>query len=177
MFANLKVLTIPEGDVIKIECNDTVLWEIVKYTNLVYTSIDTDGNIYNGTGYRQGYRVSSSGKEKESSYTACTGFIRVTGGDEIRFGNWIFTHVHAGNAVNVFDANFNNIGQMTSQAVNRGVLNTTNGWESVVEETTGVWKWVVPQIASIAYIRVSGFDNTGVIVGEKMIITKNQEII
>lgn len=33
-FSNLKSLTIPEGEVKKIECNGVVLWEAVSYTNL-----------------------------------------------------------------------------------------------------------------------------------------------
>ena len=32
------------------------------YTNQVSTSVDTDGSIFNGTGYKTGYRLNSSGQ-------------------------------------------------------------------------------------------------------------------
>lgn len=49
----------------------------VSYTNLVPTSTDTDGSIYNGTGYKENVRLSSSGSISGSAQngSVTTGFI------------------------------------------------------------------------------------------------------
>jgi hypothetical protein len=51
------------------------------YTNRVRSSIDTDGSIYNGTGYLEGYRLNSSGTttEASSSGAVTSGFIPYNG--------------------------------------------------------------------------------------------------
>lgn len=49
------------------------------YTNLVSTAIDADGSIYNGVGFADGYRISSSGEIKAQSGTVLTGFIPCSG--------------------------------------------------------------------------------------------------
>lgn len=49
------------------------------YTNLVSTSVDTDGSVYNGTGYKTGYRLNSSGTETELSDGMVSGFIAYSG--------------------------------------------------------------------------------------------------
>lgn len=63
-FSTLKVLTIPEGEVEKIEKNGVVLWaKIIKplYTNVLSTALDYDGNIANGgVGYWDGYYLSGN---------------------------------------------------------------------------------------------------------------------
>ena len=52
----------------------------VNYTNLVPTSIDTDGTIYNGTGYKENVRLSSSGGVSSAAQngSVTTGFIEYT---------------------------------------------------------------------------------------------------
>lgn len=52
----------------------------VTYTNLVPTSTDTDGSIYNGTGYKENVRLSSSGGVSGSAQngSVTTGFIEYT---------------------------------------------------------------------------------------------------
>ena len=61
---------------------------IETYTNQIPLSVDADGSIYNGIGYKEGYRLSSSGAEKENTGyihgTICTGFIPVKQGDVVR---------------------------------------------------------------------------------------------
>ena len=100
----------------------------------------------------------------------------------MRLTGWTFDFVHSANAINVSNSSFANLGQLTSQNVGYGIIETTYsayGWSSVMEESDGVWKWVVPPAASgVAYIRVSAFDNTGDVAlsGSKLIITKNEEI-
>lgn len=56
------------------------------YTNLIPTSIDTDGTIFNGVGYKTGYRISSSGSISVSDM-CITGFIDVEANQTIRLKN------------------------------------------------------------------------------------------
>lgn len=76
-FSTLKSLTIPEGEVTKIAVGDTVLWEAITYTNQVPISTDTDGSIFNGVGYIENKRLSSSGGISDSAQqgSVVTGFI------------------------------------------------------------------------------------------------------
>lgn len=54
------------------------------YTNQVPISIDIDGSIYNGCGWKGRHRLSSSGTEKEASNQTVFGYIPAKGGDTIR---------------------------------------------------------------------------------------------
>ena len=47
-------------------------------------SLDESGSIYNGSGYRTGYRLNSAGAEVESSGYVCSGFIPVPAGCHVR---------------------------------------------------------------------------------------------
>lgn len=59
----------------------------VTYTNLVPTSTDASGAVYNGTGYKDFCAIDSSGGEKDVSVQfSATGFIPVKKGDTIRIG-------------------------------------------------------------------------------------------
>ena len=69
---------------IKYEMEDGTLMDIGElnlipdppsYTNLVPTSIDLDGNIFNGVGYKDGYRGNSSGNLSALSGCTVTGLI------------------------------------------------------------------------------------------------------
>lgn len=58
------------------------------YTNQIAVSTDADGNVYNGTGYKVGYRLNSSGAEDALETTATnpafiTGFIPIKTGDVV----------------------------------------------------------------------------------------------
>lgn len=54
------------------------------YTNQVPISTDTSGNIYNSTGYKQGYGLNSNGEETANSVCYVTGFIPIQNGDIVR---------------------------------------------------------------------------------------------
>lgn len=154
--------------------------EYIPYTNRVSTSINADGSIYNGIGYKDGYRVRSGGAEGEMANNSCTGYIKVSPGDVIRISGWDFTVYGAGNALNVADASFSNLGQFTMQPSNYGIfLSSWTAYDasSVVEESDGIWKWVVPPAESgVEYIRVSGYA-TSSSPGSKMIVTINEAIV
>lgn len=164
----------------KITIGGVVAW-VRPMINWVRRAIDTDGSIYNGgLGYKQGYRVRSGGAEAATSYVSCTGYIKVDPGDVVRLGNCEFSRVSNANAINVSDANFTNIGQFTMQPAHYGIFEgdyLAYSASSVVEESTGVWKWIVPPAASgVAYIRVT-FHGTNLPAGPTdMIVTINEEI-
>ena len=71
----------------------SVTYEKMTYTNQIPISTDTDGSIYNGTGYKTASRANSSGEivsvdtPSASNPTFATGFIPCKQGDVIRFKN------------------------------------------------------------------------------------------
>lgn len=85
-------IAIPEvtGDIIiNVETEEAVL----PYTNQIPISVDTDGSVFNAVGYKNNYRINSSGVpveinagELEGNWF-CTGFVAVKPGDTIRFYN------------------------------------------------------------------------------------------
>ena len=171
--------------VVLTESGKKTLWELITYTNQVPLSIGTDKKIYNGgLGYKNGYRIRSGGAEGALSCSAHTGFIPVKAGDVIRIGGLNFGSAHShGSAMNVANSSFTNIGQFSMQSGEYGIF-TESAYRaysksSVVQEKTGVWKWVVPPAASgVAYIRVSCnmYDTSKAADGSKLIVTINEEI-
>lgn len=55
------------------------------YPNQIPISTDASGNVYNTTGYKEGYRLNSSGNEAAFSGSFVTGFIPFTFGQTIMF--------------------------------------------------------------------------------------------
>lgn len=183
-FADYKRLEIPEGKVKQIarKSDGLVLWE-AGYINMVPLSINSDGSIYNGVGYKDGYRIRSGGAEGTQAGGTCTGFIPVSGGDTVRIYGWdrINFSGSAANAINVADASFANIGQVSNG--NYGIFASGGGYtaynnSTIVDGADGISSWVVPPAASgVAYIRVSAFDNIVTdSLGAKLIVTINEEI-
>lgn len=76
------------------------------YTNRVLTSTDASGNVYNGTGYQEGYRLNSSGVPAELAGAVHSGFIPYNG-EVIRI--WGTTSANSGNSGNyigMYDSSF-----------------------------------------------------------------------
>lgn len=152
------------------------------FTNKIPTSIDANGAIYNGTGYKNNTRLSSSGsvKENEEGHTAF-GFIPAKGGDTIRFKSvskngadviWYDTRASA-NYICAYDANFNFLYAGNSQ----GVYQTSSFVDSMsLDGSVSVIK--LKNVANIAYIRMSVYNGYSLndIIGESAIITVNEEI-
>jgi hypothetical protein len=184
LFDGVKKITTPRGEVKKItRKSDGVVLFKSGYTNLVPLSTEADGKtIYNGgLGYKNGCRIRSGGAETASSGASCTGFIPVKPNDVVRLSGYaVDTPSTVNNAINVSDENYNNLGQLASNAPNGyGIIQKTwseYNWsraKGVKEEKTGVWTWTVPPDASIAYIRITGDTSNN---GSKMIVTVNEEI-
>lgn len=181
-FSKVKSLTIPEGEVISItrKSDGLLLWKR-GYKNWVRYSTEADGvTIYNGgLGYKDGYRVRSGGAEAEIDDGSCTGFIPLHAGDTVYMSGYDVLALKAQNAINVYNSSYENLGQVVGNNANSGYGIFANGgysscqWRYISENPVGVYVWVAPSNADVAFMRVSGFTLGD---GSKMIVTVNEEI-
>lgn len=167
---------------LKLEDGTTVLIDVVvastgttiqTYLNLIPTSIAADGSIYNGTGYKNDTRLSSSGVEKTTGGAIVTGYIPAIGGDVIRLGGapW-YNGTNSDNYLCAYDSNFNYIGGIyytgSYNYTKNIAANCTTGDITTVTLASGL---------NIAYIRANWPSGTASSINaDKLIITKNQEI-
>ena len=81
--SSYKSLRIGGIDLVKLVINGVVAWAKKTFTNLVPLSTDTDGSIFNGVGYKDNTRLSSSGGVSSSAQdgSVTTGFIPWNGAD------------------------------------------------------------------------------------------------
>lgn len=63
---------------------ETVNWSA--YTNVVPSSIDTEGEVFNGVGYKEGTRLNSSGAEASLARAICSGFTPYNNEDIRAYG-------------------------------------------------------------------------------------------
>lgn len=142
-------------------------------TNQVPLSIDLDGNVYNGCGYKDGCRLSSSGVIKEQDNSCVSGLIPATNGDVVRasgcdwntdykYGQAFYTYI------GFYDAAMNWLGAWNQ-------YRTANGYVDVkgctITESDGVITFVPNVAVDFAYVRFSLRGS-----GADMIITVNEEI-
>lgn len=80
--------------------------------NQIPISIDENGNIFNGTGYILGKRLSSNGSLKDQANTLTTGFMPIKQGQEIYMnGGDMITSVNYGfTYLSFYDKNFKLLG-------------------------------------------------------------------
>lgn len=146
------------------------------YTNVLPSAIDTDGSIYNGVGWQEGYRLNSSGAAEGFSGSYLTGFIPIKKGDVVRLKNveWqygVTTGLSSSNQrISFYDADFKQLAQSTAAAVAgtlNGVKNDQNIWtQFTVQPTLGG-----TSLANAAYFRLNCAEISG-----DSIITVNEEI-
>lgn len=171
-FQTVKKISIPEGNVKSIteKSSGAVLWK-AGYQNLVPTSIDTDGSIFNGCGYKNGYRVRSSGAVAGVENAAATGYIPVKAGDTLRLRGGDWGKPVTNNCVHYSGEGFASLGSFTPQPAYYGICTSQN---AVMTEVDGVYTHVVPNDADIRYVRISMY---GVgIDGKNLVVTVNEEI-
>lgn len=182
--STLKELIIDGIKLVELYINGVLVWKSGP-KNWVPYSTESDGKtIYNGgLGYKNGYRIRSGGAEGSHAGATCTGYIPIKAGDVIRMSGYDALVTNNGNAINVFDKNYTNLGQVTSgsAAYGYGIFATTwpdYNWaksKGVKEESPGVYAWTVPPDDSIAFARVTGY-NASKEPGASMIVTINEEI-
>ena len=173
MLSTLKSLSV-EGVVLKqLSINGITVWTTpLSYTNQVPTSIDTNRTVFNGTGYQEDMRLSSSGTIKGKNNSVVTGFIPARGGDVIRIAGVNWAYSNSANYVCAYDSAFTHIGAGTSN----GSVYSTKIWDSVTADgEVGIVR--LAPLDNIAYIRVSSVgDDTKQEDGDKMVVTVNEEI-
>lgn len=128
--------------------------------NQLPLAIDTDGSIYNGTGYKTGYRLNSSGVEKEiteSYYDAAvcvTGFIPVQVGDVLYLSGMEIDPAddQAGSYnIHLYDSSFATLAYMSWANAADHVSATTDGNGYITSLTMDQ----TADLENLAYIRLS----------------------
>ena len=160
---------------------------IVSYTNQMPISIDSDGSVYNATGWKGTTRLSgSSGSVKEgTSGASITGYIPVAAGNTVRFklkNNvrvWDQSTINPGwNIMAYYDSTFKWLGSccpLESSTSVYGICTTANNVANGSVANGGVVSFTVPANNSIGYLRLSFSDseNSGI---SSLIVTVNEEI-
>lgn len=155
-----------EDRIIKLEDNVKILaagGSIPLYTNVLKTAIDADGSVYNGLGYKTGYRLNSSCAEVAATDRCCTGFIAVNPNDTVRLKNISNpTDNNLNGYIHFYNSSFSGIGFMYEDE-----------WTDIEYSFVPSQKTSQAGYAQdIAYLRIS----TGII-DENSIVTVNEEII
>ena len=174
--ADKKIYVDHYGPGIDREFDYTVIDPIApSYTNLLPSATDTDGSIYNGVGWKEGYRINGSGEPEEISGSYLTGFIPVKFGDVVHLKNvkWQYGNAtglsSANQRVSFYDANKAQLAQATGTSLG-GVLSGVKDDNNIWTQFT-VKNWSGVDIGSAAYFRLNCAEISG-----DSIITVNEEI-
>ncbi len=184
-FANVKKIVIPEGEVKQIESNGALFWKKMAFTNQVPISTDTDGAIYNGVGYKDDVRLSSTGGISPTAQngTTVTGFIPWYGDSTVlrmKGVEWVSANTDGKHYYyNFYDADKNFLDYTSTSIYNGGNMDhimTVTRDENGVETTTFNTEYVgynafIQNVRKAAYIRISARGK-----GADMIVTINEEM-
>lgn len=186
---DFKELAIDGIKLVELFINGVKVWAMKTFTNQVPISTDTDGSIFNGVGYIENKRLSSSGGLSGSAQngSVTTGFIPFPDGDKtvirIKGVEWVtagpkynghYYVVFYGADKKVVDTNNHYI---ESPASSTGHIITitrdANGVETFVfNEAYGTTNSLLQNIRNKAkYIRITAHGK-----GADMIVTINEEI-
>lgn len=145
------------------------------YTNLLPSATDADGSIYNGVGWKEGYRINGSGEPEEINGSYLTGFIPIKMGDIVHLKNvkWqygVTTGLSSANQrVSFYDANKTQLAQATGTSLG-GVLSGVKDDNNIWTQFT-VKNWSGVDMGNAAYFRLNCAEISG-----DSIITVNEEI-
>lgn len=129
--------------------------EIPSYTNQIPISKDASGNVFNGTGYKEGYRLNSSGAEVAVSGYVVTGFMPFTLGQQILFDKFSGTETSNGGLC-FCDANHTVLGYIrVNRLISEGILTAGQSLDytppaSIHDGGSGTMK----SIENAAYLRI-----------------------
>lgn len=130
--------------------------EIPSYTNQIPISTDASGNVFNGTGYKEGYRLNSSGAETAASGYVVTGFMPFALGQQILFDKFSGSESSNGGLC-FYDSNHTFIASIrVSRLLEEGVLTRGQALDytppqSIYNSGTGT----MIDISNAAYLRIS----------------------
>lgn len=131
--------------------------EAATYTNQIPLSVSAFGGteIYNGVGYKTGYRINSSFAEAQSSGMCCTGFIMANGADVLRVKNVTLS----GSGTPYVLLYSSSGGGVITESIS--VLGTADG--------NGVYTYTLPDYTGAVRLSLGVIDDTS-------IVTINEEI-
>ena len=138
----------------------------VNPTNRLKKAIASDGTLYNGgKGWKNGYRLNSSGVEGTLSSYNVTGFISAKFGDTLRFKE-ISSIDNSNTHINFYDASFTHL-NMLPNAETRNALN--NGIYPITDTLAD--RALLKSIETMAYFRLSVSS-----IGDEAMITVNESL-
>lgn len=155
------------------------------YTNLVPTSTDTDGSVYNGTGYKDNARLSSSGGVSGTAQngSVTTGFIPYKYGDVIRIKGAEWLGATAKYSGHYYIIPYNSNKTVLSGAVLSCESYAGGTWGTGItyDESTGVTTFafnnsnssnlIQNNFGKASYFRINAYGK-----GADLIVTVNEEI-
>lgn len=125
MFTNTKALSILEGEVVKVENANGVLWEkqtMLEFTDLVPTALANDGTVLDGIGYRRGVTWDGSSLTSASAFTAI-GLIPIDG--SVQHDIYVYGLNFSGTTNNRYVLHTESFSSLTTQAsMKEGLSNT-----------------------------------------------------
>lgn len=178
-----KSLRINGVELVRLVINGVVAWVKKAFTNLVPLSTDTDGSIFNGVGYKENVRLSSSGGISGSAQngSVTTGFIPWGGDtDVLRLKGVDWVHETGGKHyyINFYNASKGFLDYMSAQALSGSdfdhILTVTraNGVTTFVWNTDyGTTNKFLQNVRKAKFIRITAKGK-----GADMIVTINEEI-
>lgn len=188
-FTKIKKLTIGGVELKQLFINGIQVWKAITFTNQVPISEDTTpGSIFNGVGYIENRRLSSSGGLSSSAQngSVTTGFIPFPYGDEtiirMKGVEWLNAYKNYGghHYVNFYDSSKKFLNYISSETNSYGdyshlltITRDANGIETVSFNTEyGTSNELLNQIRNKAkYIRITAQGK-----GANFITTINEEI-
>lgn len=179
--SNLQALYAQGVRLIAVETSDSGS-EGTTYTNQVPISIDVDGNVYNTIGYKNNFRINSSGQEVELNEQLITGFIPCKAGDVIRFRYsnnvpvWTDNTSGTKTSFNFYNSPTTHLGQFVSNSSYYGIFSASSGEVNKVTKVGDVWEYTVTNNSAIAWVRLTVPRSFNGIYGNNLIVTINQEI-
>ena len=163
------------------------IWRQRIFTNQVPISTDTDGSVFNGVGYKENVRLSSSGGISSSAQngTVTTGFIPF-GGDtdviRIKGVEWKSTTANYGGHyyISFYDSDKKHLTYLAAESYDSGdwdhVISVTRNEATGVEtfdfnENYGTTNLFLQDVRQASFFRISARGQ-----GANFIVTVNEEI-
>lgn len=152
---------------------------VPNFTNQIPISVDSNGNVFNGTGYKTGYRINSSAVEAEQAGDWVTGFMPMAIGDTFYFKNLsLNTASSNGCAVGFYDSNKINGVSIQLRHAAQGSATPLQYVDIEMSESGELVSITIKDFSSIrnkVFIRFTG-DGKTCPDPSKAIITRNEEI-
>ena len=149
--------------------------DVVTYTNWAKKAIASDGTIYNnGKGYKENYRLNSSGAEASYNGRCVTGFIPAKPNDIVRLEDMDYMNMSATSddgtiKIALYNESFGYINNMSHHPNNL----PSAAWSPVYREDGNVKQFTIPTAFgnNVRYIRISAKN-----INDDSVITVNEEI-